>query len=142
MLGLADAVRAHKAKAFKKADVVVRKSVETFGGRVVNEWTPLGDPLLWKAPPAADYRPGNLQSSWFYSVGSPSGEATSATDSRVVHGLDRMPTEASGLKHYLSNSAPHAGAIEAGHSSQAPVGILWAAIEFEPLVRTIARSEP
>ena len=106
MGALADAVRAHKAKAFDKANTIVKETIETFGGRLVNEWTPLGDPLLWKAPPPADYKPGNLQSSWFYAPSRPSGETTEATNERHVHGLDRMPASALGIRHYLSNNAP------------------------------------
>lgn len=136
MAGLADIVRAHKVKAFDKADTIVRGTIKTFGGRLVNEWTPLGDPLLWKSAPPADYRPGNLQSSWFYSVNSPSNAHTDAVNDRKVHFLEDMPSSALGVRHFLSNSAPHAGAIEGGHSSQAPVGILWHAQEFPQMVRT------
>lgn len=139
MGAIADAVRAHKVKAFDKADAIVKRTIETFGGRLVNEWTPLGDPLLWKSAPPADYRPGNLQSSWFYSLSRPSSEATEAVNDRKVHGLDRLPASALGFVHYLSNSAPHAGEVERGHSSQAPVGIMWSAIEFEPMVRAMAK---
>lgn len=142
MGALADAVRAHKVKAFEKADTVVRRSMEIFGARLVNDWTPLGDPLLWKSPPPADYRPGNLQSSWFYSVGRPSGQTTEAVNFREVHGLDQISGSTLGVRHYFSNSAPHAGAIEGGHSHQAPVGILWSAMEFEPIVRTLAKATP
>lgn len=142
MGGVAELVRAHKAKAFSRADAIVKESIERFGERLVNEWTPLGDPLLWKAPPPADYRPGNLQSSWFYSAGAPSNAHTDAVNDRKVHFLEDMPVSPLGIRHYLSNSAPHAGAIEAGHSHQAPVGILWAAMEFEPIVRSVARGMP
>lgn len=142
MGALADAVRAHKVKAFDKSNTIVKETIETFGGRLVNEWTPLGDPLLWKAPPPADYKPGNLQSSWFYAPSRPSSETTEATNERHIHGLDRMPASALGIRHYLSNNAPHALAIENAHSSQAPAGILWSAMEFEPIVRTLARSQP
>lgn len=142
MGALADMVRQHKAKAFDKADMIVKETITTFGGRLVKEWTPLGDPLLWKSPPPADYRPGNLQSSWFYAPNRPSTETTEATNDRRVHGLDRLPASALGVRHYLSNNAPHALPIERGHSSQAPNGILWSAMEFEPMVRTLSKAMP
>ena len=141
MGGLAEKVRAHRLKAMDKAEVIVRESLETFGGRLVTDWTPLGDPLLWKAPPPADYRPGNLQSSWFYSAGRPSNQATEAVNDRRVHGLEDLTSPLLGKRHFFSNSAPHAGAIEAGHSTQAPVGILWSAMEFGPIVRSIAGAQ-
>lgn len=144
MGALADAVRAHKVKAFDKADTVVRRSMEIFGGRLVNDWTPLGDPPSWKSWPniPADYRPGNLQSSWFYSANQPSTRESTAVDIRQIRDFDKMPASALGIRHYFSNNAPHAGAIEGGHSNQAPVGILWSAMEFEPIVRTLAKATP
>lgn len=139
MVGFAEAVKAYRAKTTTGLDETVRQTVIEFGDRLVTDWTPLGDPLLWKAPPPADYRPGNLRSSWFYSEGRPTGATTEAVNDREVHNLDAMPQDAAGRKHYLSNSAPHAGAIEAGHSLQAPAGILVNAQEFSYLATSIAR---
>lgn len=118
---------------------IIREVVEEFSGSLVTEWTPYGQPETWKAPPPADYRPGNLQSSWFLSVGSPSTEQTNATDHREVHHLERLADVKPGERIYLSNNAPHASSIETGHSSQAPGGILVNAMEFEGIVNSIAR---
>lgn len=121
------------------ADRIVRETVLEFGEQLARDWTPLGNPELWKSPPPAGYKPGNLQSSWFFSVGSPSTETTERTDVRAVNDLDRMPERPAGQRLYLSNSADHAGAIEGAHSSQAPVGIMWSASEFAPIAYAIAR---
>lgn len=137
-MGLAAGIRKHRETAMSRLDRVVHASSTEFAEQLVGEWTPLGAPETWKAPPPPDYRPGNLQSSWFLSVGSPSKETTDRTDIRVINHLDRLP-EVAGAKVYYSNSAPHAGAIEGGHSRQAPVGIMWAAGEFSPMVAAIAR---
>ena len=137
-MGLAAGVRKHRLAALSKLDRIVRESSLEFADRLVAEWTPFGNPELWKSPPPADYRPGNLQSSWFLSVGAPSRETTERTDIRKMNHLDRLP-EAAGSKVYYSNSAPHASAIEGAHSSQAPAGIMWAAQEFSPMVAAIAR---
>ncbi len=138
-MGFAATVKAYKAKTTTGLDTIVKETVEEFGARVVTEFTPLGDPLLWKSPPPVDYRPGNLQSSWFYSEGRPTGAETDAVNDRVVHFLSDMPEDAAGRKHYLSNAAPHAKAINAGHSSQAPAGILVNAQEFSFMANAIAR---
>ena len=137
-MSLALGIRSHKAKAMGTLDRVVRETTLEFADRLASEWTPLGNPELWKSPPPADYRPGNLQSSWFFSVGAPSKATTERTDIRAVNDLDRLP-ERAGEKVYLSNNAPHAGAIEAAHSTQAPIGIMWAAGEFSPMAHAIAR---
>lgn len=137
-MGLAAGTRQFREKATARLDRIVFDSTAEFGERLVKDWTPYGNPELWKAPPPADYRPGNLQSSWFLSVGAPSGETTDRTDIRAINHLDRLPKQA-GSKVYFSNSAPHASAIENSHSSQAPVGIMWSAQEFAPMVAVIAR---
>lgn len=139
MAGFADTIKAYRAKTTTGLDTVVSETVKEFGDRVVTEFTPLGDPLLWKSAPPADYRPGNLQSSWFYSEGRPTGATTDAVNAREVHNLDAMPEDAAGRKHYLSNSAPHALAIEYSHSSQAPAGILVNAQEFRFMANAVAR---
>jgi hypothetical protein len=139
MPGLAEQVRSFKAKAMGNADAIVRETVLEFSDSLVTDWSPLGDPTLWKAPPPADYRPGNFRSSWFLSIGEPSSERTEATNHQAMNGLDRLPDHPAGTRIYLANSADHAGALEAGHSSQAPVGIMWSAQEFAPMAYMIVR---
>lgn len=138
-MAFAAALRAHKAKALGRADRIVRETVEEFGGQLVTDWTPLGDPTLWKSPPPADYRPGNLQSSWFLTIGAPSTAKTERTDIRAINGLDQLDGPVAGKLVYLANNADHAGAIEGGHSTQAPVGIMWSAQEFAPIAYSVAR---
>lgn len=118
---------------------IIRETVEEFSERLATDWTPLGNPELWKSPPPADYRPGNLQSSWFFSVGSASTEKTDRTDVRAVNGIQGLADLQPGQTLYFANSADHAGAIEGGHSSQAPTGIMVNAMEFEGIAHTVAR---
>lgn len=139
MAGFADTIKGYRAKTTTGLDTVVSETVKEFGSRTVHDFTPLGDPTLWKSAPPADYRPGNLQSSWFYSEGRLTGATTDAVNAREVHNLDAMPKDAAGRIHCLSNSAPHATAIEYGHSSQASAGILVNAQEFSFLANAIAR---
>lgn len=117
---------------------IVAETVREFSGSLVSEWTPYGQPELWKSPPPADYRPGNLQSSWFLGIGTASTETTTATDRREVHHMERLSDFRIGEPVFLSNSAPHAGSIEGGHSQQAPAGILVNAFEFEGIVHRVA----
>jgi hypothetical protein len=140
-MGLALGAKRFREKSMTRLDTIVREVTLEFGDQLATEWTPLGNPELWKSPPPADYRPGNLQSSWFCSVGAPSSETTERTDIRQINHLDRLPKEA-GSKVYFSNSAPHASAIENSHSSQAPVGIMWSASQFAPITAAIAARLP
>lgn len=138
-MGLADTLRRFKRERVQELPTsIVRETVREFGESLVTDWTPYGQPELWKAPPPADYRPGNLQSSWFLSIGSPSTETTAATDSREVHNLERLADFKAGERVYLANNAPHAGAVEGGHSTQAPTGILVNAMEFEGMAYAVA----
>lgn len=136
---------ATRLAAFKRDRVqrdgteIVRRTVLEFADAVVTQWSPYGDPTLWKSPPPAGYVPGNFQSSWFLAVGAPSGETTDATNHREAHHIGRLADFKLGETIYLTNSAAHAGALEAGHSTQAPVGIMWSAQEFSPMAAAVAR---
>lgn len=141
MAGLAESLRRFKRERVQEMGAqIVRETVEEFSDRLVRQYSPYGDPALWKAPPPADYRPGNFRSSWFLSLGAPSGETTESTDHDTApwH-MDLLAGLRLGELVYLSNSAPHAEALENGHSSQAPVGVMWSAIEFEGIAMTVAR---
>lgn len=119
---------------------VVERTTREFADRLVRFWSPYGDPALWKAPPPADYTPGNFRSSWFFSIGQASAERTTATDhDQAPWHIERLADAKPGERLYLSNSAPHAGALETSHSHQAPHGILVSAMEFEGLAYDIAR---
>jgi hypothetical protein len=118
---------------------IVAETVREFGDSLVTEWSPLGDPALWKSAPPADYKPGNFRSSWFLSIGAASNETTEATGDQEVHHMERLSDFKVGEAIYLSNSAAHAGALEAAHSSQAPTGIMVNAMEFEGIAYNVAR---
>jgi hypothetical protein len=132
-------LRAFKAKSMDRVDTIVRETTRTFAGSLVTEWTPLGDPLLWKNPPPADYKPGNLRSSWFLSFDQASTETTLRTDIQALNHAELLEGTVAGRKLYITNNADHAGAIENAHSTQAPIGIMWAAGEFPNIAERIAK---
>lgn len=117
---------------------IIREVVEEFSDQLVRFWSPYGDPALWKAPPPADYKPGNFRSSWFFSVGAPSAAKTDATEhDQAPWGIEGLGDVRAGETLYLSNSADHAGALEGAHSSQAPAGIMINAQEFERIAYSV-----
>lgn len=144
-MSLAADLRRFKTKAMGNVHAVVRETTETFADSLVTvtqfngPWTPFGDPALWKAPPPADYVPGNARSSWFLSIGEASGETTQRTDILKVNGMARLPEKPAGERIYFTNNARHITSLEGGHSEQAPVGILVNSMEFQPIVYSIAR---
>lgn len=136
----ADKLRHFKAERVQKRSAeIVRESVREFSGSLVTQWSPYGDPKLWNHPPPKDYVPGNFRSSWFLSINSPSTEQTDATDRVTVNHADLIEDITAGPRVYISNSAPHAGALESCHSSQAPTGIMVHRAEFLPIVYAVAR---
>lgn len=129
-----------KAKAMEQAGEIKRQTILEFSNELVTIWSPYGNPELWKSqPPPKDYIPGHFRSSWFLSVGAPSTETTEATDITKVNHLERLDDGALGATICLSNNAPHAGALEGGHSKQAQLGLLVNAYEFEAMAYATAR---
>lgn len=140
MAGLVSTLKRFKAEKVQALPTrIVRETVEEFSDSLVRQWSPYGDPALWKAPPPIDYQPGNFRSSWFLSIGAASGETTEATnhDQEPWH-MERLADAKAGERIYLSNSAPHASSLEFGHSTQAPGGIMVSAMEFEGIALSIA----
>lgn len=117
---------------------IIAETVREFGDSLVTKWSPLGDPDSWKAPPPKDYRPGNFRSSWFLSIGAPTGETTQATDERQVHNLAALDGLKGGEPVFVCNSADHASALEHGHSRQAANGLMVYRGEFTGIAYGLA----
>lgn len=127
-----------KAKA--NAHEAVRKIVLEFGTRLVYR-SPVGDPTLWshKAPPG--YIGGRFRANWQYGHNTvpvdelididPSGQVT------IDKIASQIPAQAAGGVHILVNNLPYAEALENGHSTQAPAGMVHlTVIEFQQAVNT------
>jgi len=137
---VADLKRFKRERVQELPSRIVAETVREFSDRLVRQWSPYGDPALWKAPPPADYRPGNFRSSWFLSIGAASTETTTSTDhDQEPWHMERLADFKVGESVFLTNSAPHAGALEHQHSSQAPFGIMVNALEFEGIAYSAAR---
>jgi hypothetical protein len=69
----------------------------------------------------------------------PSVETTDATDRIVINHADIIDAINAGERLFAANSAKHAGALEAGHSKQANLGMMVNAIEFPQMALNVAR---
>lgn len=85
-----NAVKAAGARAHERSAELLKERVE--------EYTPVGNPALWKYPAPKNYTPGHLKSNW----------KLSNLAGQIL----------------LTNDAPYALAIENGWSTQAPSGML------------------
>jgi len=111
------------------ADLVVRKTVLDVGRSLV-EKTPVGNPDLWQNP---DNKPdgyvgGHARANWSHSIGALVNQEFKEIDATGGASIDRIissvPIKAAGKVHYIQNSLPYMQALEDGHSTQAPAGMV------------------
>jgi len=111
------------------ADLVVRKTVLDVGKSLV-ERTPVGNPELWQNP---DNKPdgyvgGHARANWSHSIGALVNQEFKEIDATGGASIDRIvgsvPVKAAGKVHYIQNSLPYMQALEDGHSTQAPAGMV------------------
>lgn len=116
---------AEKAKG--NAEKVLRRTLIDVSTEVLDK-TPVGNPTIWKhrAPPG--YVGGRLRNNWFLQEAritavrplgpDRTGEAAKA---RILAALE---VKVGGKIWFLFNNLPYARAIEYGHSTQAPAGMV------------------
>jgi hypothetical protein len=116
-------------KCGANADLVTRKVVLDIGRSLV-EKTPVGNPDLWQNP---DNKPdgyvgGHARANWSHSIGALDAKVIETIDATGGASIDRIvdsvPVKAAGEVHYIQNSLPYMQALEDGHSTQAPNGMV------------------
>lgn len=127
-------------KCGANADLVTRKVVLDIGRSLV-EKTPVGNPDLWQNP---DNKPdgyvgGHARANWSHSIGALVNQEFKEIDATGGASIDRIvgsvPVKAAGKVHYIQNSLPYMQALEDGHSTQAPAGIVAVTeVEFHDYV--------
>lgn len=128
---------AEKAKA--NTDVVVQK-ITLDVARSVIEKSPVGNPDLWQTPAAPGYVGGRFRANWMFGNGRINTTTTEDIDKAGTATLNRLSaaiaaTRAGGVT-FISNSLPYSIALEYGHSSQAPNGMVRNTVtEFQQYVR-------
>lgn len=128
-------------KCGANADLVTRKVVLDIGRSLV-EKTPVGNPDLWQNP---DNKPdgyvgGHARANWSHSIGALVNQEFKEIDATGGASIDRIissvPVKAAGEVHYIQNSLPYMQALEDGHSTQAPAGIVAVTeVEFQDYVQ-------
>ena len=117
---------AESANAIKAAQEVVRVTAISLFSGIINA-SPVGNPSLWENPnPPANYVGGAFRSNWFLSINNPSNEVTKSTRGKQqrLNDVIKIATDEYSSSYWLTNNLPYAGAIEAGHSTQAPNGVI------------------
>lgn len=110
-----------------RTSAFTRTVVMEVGARLV-ERSPVGNPSLWAGKPPSGYAGGRFRANWQHGHNSaPTGELDKidpgggATTGKLQ--ADVLTAPAAGV-HYLVNNLPYADALENGHSTQAPTGIV------------------
>jgi hypothetical protein len=140
-MSFAEDIKKFAQKAGDNADLVVRKVVLDIGRSLV-ERTPVGNPDLWQNP---DNKPdgyvgGHARANWSHSIGALVNQEFKEIDATGGASIDRIissvPIKAAGKVHYIQNSLPYMQALEDGHSTQAPAGIVAVTeVEFQDYVQ-------
>ena len=128
-MSFAEDIKKFAQKAGDNADMVVRKVVLDIGRSLV-EKTPVGNPDLWQNPDnkPEGYVGGHARANWSHSIGALVNQEFKEIDATGGASIDRIissvPVKAAGEVHYIQNSLPYMQALEEGHSSQAPHGMV------------------
>ena len=126
------------AKTNENVEKLVRETVIGLGEKVV-ERSPVGNPDLWQSPPPPGYVGGRFRANWQYGFDAmPKGDlpdidkSGQASLNRIQAGAKASPTVG---VHYIVNNLPYAQALEDGHSTQAPHGMVGlAVVEFQSII--------
>lgn len=127
-MSISDFIASSKAKA----DLVARKTMFELGKSVI-EMSPVGNPSLWKEKAPKGYVGGHFRGSWQFSIGSPPGGDTVAIDPTGAQTIALLQASVADVKMgdtgYVVSNAPYAQALEYGHSTQAPAGMVRITLE-------------
>lgn len=132
------------AKVGKRADDACAQMVHLVAASV-DYRSPVGNPSLWQRPAPKGYIGGHFRANWQLGVGSlPGGTVTgidnSSKDERTGGATTMaigaaIPEDAAGKVYYLANNLPYAQALEYGHSTQAPSGMVGITVtKFQGIV--------
>ena len=114
-------------KISTKYDQLTQNVLVEIADRLIKR-TQVGNPELWSKPPGKNYVPGKARANWEHST---STTSTEELDERDVDGdatlskiKSSIPANAADHDHVIYNAAKHIWALENGHSTQAPSGMV------------------
>lgn len=135
-------VKNFTTKTQGRSDKFVRLLVSKLAESLIQK-TPVGDPSRWQTKYVPiGYVGGTARANWQYGNGSiplsfleqtdKTGERTLANVIKGVRATDPYAV------HYITNNTPYIEALEDGHSSQAPHGMLKRTVlEFQQIFKAI-----
>lgn len=142
-MGFAEDINKFVVKCKDNSNAVVRKTVFDIGTSLIQK-SPVGNPELWAHPAPPGYSGGHFRANWQLGIGSlPSGTLDMKDKSgnvtiKAIGGS--IPKDAAGLAYFIANNLPYAQALEDGHSSQAPYGMVaLTQVEFQDIINNAVK---
>ena len=128
MSDFAKAVSAWARKTGESTDDIIVATVTDLSRRIIQR-TPVGNPDLWLTNyPPEGYTGGQAKGNWVATIGRPSGDVfegiTAKNSSKPMKWAMSSIQKAPGSVYYLVNNLPYIKALEYGHSTQAPAGMV------------------
>ena len=126
-MNFAAQLKAIADKAGTKVETVARKVTIDMAGEII-VMSPVGNPSLWQSPAPAGYVGGRFRNNWMFGQGQENTATNNGTDPSGAGTLNRLTAQIQaaqvGSVWYITNSLPYARALEYGHSTQAPAGMV------------------
>lgn len=134
-----DDIKKFNKKTEQRAIMVFRGAALEMFSRIVRR-TPVGNPDLWAHPAPAGYVGGRLRGNWQIDINrspesqldviDPNGSQT------VANAAVKVQQAKLGDTIHITNNLDYAEAVEDGHSTQAPAGMVKVTvIEFKNIVK-------
>lgn len=130
-------ITAWTRKTKARLRLVPEQVVLTVASSLIDK-SPVGDPALWESKPGKHYVPGTFKANWNGSSGEIDTSTQDETDPTgelsFVRIAGAIPSDLTQAIFYISNSLPYAQALEDGHSTQAPTGMVGLTVlEFDQI---------
>ncbi|AUR90537.1 neck protein [Vibrio phage 1.162.O._10N.261.48.E3] len=140
-MSFGDDLKKESANVTKAIEDTIRIAAISFFSGVITR-SPVGNVSLWKTDyPPKSYVGGRMRSNWFLTFDTPSTKVTSNTGEYTqrmqdVAGIsDRDYSDT----YILTNNLDYSEAIESGHSTQAPAGVV--APEYSKIQQQLPKIE-
>jgi len=115
-------------KTNAKTEQALRSAALELFGKVIIK-SPVGNTSLWQTKyPPSDYKGGRFRANWNTSIRMPDLSAARKPEKSAAAAKTQMRVALGQLKLgqtiWFTNNLPYAKAIETGHSTQAPIGVV------------------
>ena len=126
-MSFAAQLKAIADKAGTKVETVTRKVTVDMAGEII-ALSPVGNPSVWQSAAPAGYVGGRFRNNWMFGQSQANTATNNGTDPTGANAMSRLSVQIQsaqiGSVWYITNSLPYARALEYGHSSQAPAGMV------------------